>query len=506
MIKKTPYWMDTAQLQRFGRPKRDLKVDVVIVGGGITGVTAAYLLKQHGASVALLERDRFGAADTGHTTAHVTYVPDIRISELVKTFGRDHAQAVLDAGQAAMDQIRQIVETESIECELASVPAYLHAPLTRAKEDESARLKEDARLAAELGFDATYFESVPLVERPGIRFSNQAKFHPRKYIAGLLQRIAGNGCHVFEQTPADEMKDDPLRVMAGGHTIRCGHIFIATHVPLQGLAGTLSAALFQTKLAPYTTYAVGAKIERGVLSEASFWDTNDPYYYLRIDRRRGHDYAILGGADHKTGQTRQPREHYAKVERMLRRLIPSAEVDHCWSGQVIETNDGLPLIGETAPGQFVATGFSGNGMTFGTLGAMMARDAIAGRENPWRELFDVSRKKLRGGTWDYLRENKDYPYYYLKDRLAKAAATPLRSVKRGQGKILMLNGERVAAYRDEAGKLTVKSAICTHMGCLVRWNVADKTWDCPCHGSRFHATGEVIGGPAESALKDAKTK
>ena len=481
-----------------------MSVNVVVIGGGITGVTAAYLLKKSGATVVLIERDRFGGVDTSHTTAHLTYVTDLRISELVKNFGRNHAQATWDAGQAAMDQIRAIIEAEEIACEFALVPSYLHAPLVGTDNDEEERLKKDARIAAELGFDAAFIGKVPFIGAPGIRFANQAKFHPLKYLAALLGKIPGDGCHAFENTAAEEMSDNPLSVKAAGYKIRCEQIVIATHVPLQGLAGTLSAALFQTKLAPYTSYAVGAKIERSLVPEASFWDTAEPYNYLRIDRRRGHDYAILGGADNKTGQTRGPRQHYAQVEKMLRRLFPTGEVDHRWSGQVIETNDGLPLIGETAPGQFVATGFSGNGMTFGTLGAMMARDKIAGRPSPWRELFDVNRKKLRGGAWDYLRENKDYPYYYLKDRLATAHAGSLRSLKRGQGRIIVQDGAKVAAYRDDNGKLTLKSAVCTHMGCMVRWNEAEKTWDCPCHGSRFQATGEVMGGPAEIPLKNTE--
>ena len=213
-------------------------------------------------------------------------------------------------------------------------------------------------------------------------------------------------------------------VKANGHTIRCKFVVIATHVPLQGATGTVSAALFQTKLAAYSTYAVGAQIPKGSAPQASFWDTADPYFYLRIEHRKTHDYAILGGADHKTGQARDPERHYARVEKRLHQLLPKAKVDHRWSGQVIETNDGLPFIGETAPGQFVATGFSGNGMTFGTVGAMMAADAFAKRKNPWSQLFDVNRKKL-SGVWDYLVENKDYPFYMAKEWLAKPGASSL---------------------------------------------------------------------------------
>jgi Rieske Fe-S protein len=197
-------------------------------------------------------------------------------------------------------------------------------------------------------------------------------------------------------------------------------------------------------------------------------------------------------------------ERYKKLEEMLGRLIPTAKVDRRWTGQVIETNDGLPYIGETAERQFVATGFAGNGMTFGTLAAMMATDAILGQKNPWADLFSVNRKKVRGGTWDYITENVDYPYYMLRDWLKGAEADQPSQVKRGDGKILKIDGERVACSRDEDGKLHAVSAVCTHMGCLVHWNSTEHTWDCPCHGSRFEATGEVIGGPAEKPLEEVK--
>ena len=182
-------------------------------------------------------------------------------------------------------------------------------------------------------------------------------------------------------------------------------------------------------------------------------------------------------------------------------MFPSAEVKHRWSGQVIETNDGLPLIGETSDRQFVSTGYSGNGMTFGTLGAIMARDAALGRTNPWRALFDVSRKKIVSGAWDYVKENLDYPYYMIRDRLIAAEAKSLGSLKRGKGAILQVGGRRVAVYRDPRGKIRAVSPICTHLGCIVHWNAAETTWDCPCHGSRFEPTGRVIAGPAESPLE-----
>ena len=213
-MKTTPYWIDTAVLPKFPRLTQNIRVDVAVIGGGITGITAAYLLKQAGLTVALLERDGFAAAETGHTTAHLTYVTDLRLSELVKNFGRDHAQAAWDAGRAAIEQIHALSEAEEIACEFAWVPGYLHAPLAKAPADEESRLRKDARLAVELGFDAAFEEKVPFMGRAGIRFSNQAKFHPRKYLAGLLQTIPGKGCARFRADRGRRDSGEPLRVKA----------------------------------------------------------------------------------------------------------------------------------------------------------------------------------------------------------------------------------------------------------------------------------------------------
>jgi glycine/D-amino acid oxidase-like deaminating enzyme len=336
------------------------------------------------------------------------------LTELEQTFGREHARAVWDAGRAALWQIAGTVETLGIDCGFTWANGYLHAPVDGPGGADDAALRQEAALAADLGFDARFLDRVPVVGRPGVEFEGQALFHPRKYLAGLLASIPGGGSHVFENTDANEVSGDPLTVEANGHRIRCGYVVLATHTPLMGKTSLASAALFQTKLALYTSYAMGGRLPAGTAVEGAFWDTSDPYLYLRVERRDDHEYLILGGEDHKTGQADDPTACYERLERRFRTLFPGIDITHRWSGQVIETNDGLPFIGETADRQFAATGFAGNGMTFGTLAAMMARDAACGQENPWTDLFHPSRKTVRGGLWDYLRENKDYPYYMVR--------------------------------------------------------------------------------------------
>jgi glycine/D-amino acid oxidase-like deaminating enzyme/nitrite reductase/ring-hydroxylating ferredoxin subunit len=485
-------------MPRFPRVDRDLTVDVLVIGGGITGLTAAYLLNGAGASVALLERGRCAEVDTGHTSAHLAMVTDLRLTDLAKNFGRDHAQAVWDAGLAAMAQIDDIVRDEAIDCAFEWVPGYLHAPDGSTR--DRSQFEAEAAIAADLGFDADVVDDVPFVGGAGIRYDNQARFHPRQYLSGVARALAERGGRVFEHSAADEFSDEPLSVKSNGHTIKCGYVVLATHTPLVGNANIAGATLFQTKLALYSTYVVGGRVAKGTVPDALFWDTADPYHYLRIEPHRDYDFVIFGGEDHKTGQADDTNVCFDRLAKTLTALVPDIELTHRWSGQVIETPDGLPYIGETAERQLAATGFSGNGMTFGTLAGMMAADRMLGRGNPWTELFDTGRTKIRGGLWDYVRENKDYPYYLVRDRFAGSEGRSRRAVKRRSGKVLSIDGKHVAVYRDETGATTERSAVCTHMACLVDWNEAERTWDCPCHGSRFRPDGRVIAGPAESPL------
>lgn len=508
----TPYWSTKATLPKFAKLANNAEADVVVVGAGITGLTAAYLLAKEGKRVVVLDRGRCAEADTGHTSAHLTMVTDTRLSELEKRFGRTHAQAVWDAGLAAIATIDDIVREHAIDADFAWVDGYLHTPSadnasndpSNNASDDTKGLSADATLARELGFDVEYVESVPLLARPGIRIRDQARIHPRKYLAGVAKAIVALGGRIHEHSEVDEFCDDPVGVKVSGHTVTCQDIVIATHNPLVGLSGVAGAALFQTKLALYTSYVVAGRVACGSVPDALWWDTADPYHYIRVEPHRDYDLVIFGGQDHKTGQEHDTEARYRSLEAQLGAIVPEIELTHRWSGQVIETPDGLPYIGQSADHQYSATGYAGNGLTFGTLAGVMMTDAILGRSNPWAELLDPSRKALTRGLWDYLKENVDYPYYMIRDRFAGVDATSVRAVRRGHGMVIERKGQKVAAYRDPSGAVALRSAICTHMGCTVGWNSAERTWDCPCHGSRFKPTGEVISGPAETPLANVE--
>jgi glycine/D-amino acid oxidase-like deaminating enzyme/nitrite reductase/ring-hydroxylating ferredoxin subunit len=500
------YWTDNTPAPKFSALKEDIAVDVLVVGAGITGITAAYLLKRAGYTVALVERGRCVEGETAYTTAHLTAVTDLTLTDLVSTFGKDHARAVWDAGFAAIDTIDRLVFREQIKCQFEWVPGYLFHSSSDSSMSE-ADLQKEADLATELGFDAEFVQRVPLFNRPGVRFDNQAKIHPRKYLLALLRLVAGKGSYVFEGTNIEEIEGTPITATTSeGHRIHCLHVLLATHVPLQGKSGMLPATVLQSKITPYTSYVVAGWVKRGEVPEGLFWDTKDPYDYLRVDRRHDHDFVIFGGEDHKTGQVEQTTDCFARLESRLKQILPDISVTHRWSGQVIETNDGLPYIGETSAGQFVATGFAGNGTTFGTLSAMMFADHVAGVANPWKDLFDPGRTKIRGGTWDYIKENASYPYYLIRDRFAGVGGKRLREIQRGTGEVIEVDGQPAAVYRGLDSRISMRSAVCTHMGCYVHWNEGERTWDCPCHGSRFKTNGEVIAGPAESPLAEIQRK
>jgi glycine/D-amino acid oxidase-like deaminating enzyme/nitrite reductase/ring-hydroxylating ferredoxin subunit len=480
------------------------EVDVVVIGAGITGLTTAYLLKKSGKRVAVFDRERIGSGESGNTSAHLTCVTDERITALAKQFGEGGARVAWEAGTTAIDLIESNASEGRIACRFRRVPGYLCAPFfDDAKlREETEAIRADAELAARLGFPVTFADSGPLTGKPALAIADQAIFHPLEYIAGLALAIDGDGSFVREHCEVGDVIQDPLAVVVDGNNIACADIVVATHVPVVGIRNLVGATLFQTKLYPYSSYILGARLPAGSIAPGLYDDTTDPYFYLRVHEDADGLYAVFGGEDHKTGQQTDTEKCYARLEDALRRLLPEARVERRWSGQVIETSDGLPFIGEVADHQYAATGYAGNGLTFGTAAGMIIHDAIMGARNPWRELFDPRRKAASTSALrTMIEENVDYPLHYVADRLRQSKSLGIENVPRGEGRVVVADGKRVAVHRKDDGSVVKVSAVCTHMGCLVRWNNAERTWDCPCHGSRFTPDGLVLGGPAESPLE-----
>lgn len=486
-------WQAVTRMPTFPAPgDSDRHVDVAIVGGGITGVTAATLLKAAGKRVALLEAHRIASGVSGRTTAHITEIIDTRYYELAKSFGRDGARLAAQSSRAAIEQIATLVERFTIDCDFTRVPGYLFTEI----DDDVDEIRRELEAAHDAGLTAELAAvPLPVVIKAGIHFPNQAQFNPLAYLAALSQRIPGDGSEVFEQARVLAIDEgEPCRLhLESGATITSERVILATHVPL-------NRALMSPKLAQYRSYVVAGPTEQSV--PGLFWDTRDPYHYVRRYRVGDRYHWIVGGADHKTGKEPKSHDPFADLQHFAAR-IGLHEIEQRWSAQVVEPVDGLPFIGRNAASEhvYVATGFSGNGMTFGTLGAMILTDACLGRANPYADLYAATRIKVRGAVATFLGENIDFPMHLLSDRIRPPDARSLGDIAPREGKILRVNGERLAVYRDDAGRLHAVSPVCTHLGCHVKFNPAERTWDCPCHGSRFTPDGDILDGPALRPLK-----
>ena len=498
--KRSSLWISSTPPAPVAHPAldRDVRVDAAVIGAGVTGITAAYLLKKAGKTVALLERGRAALAETGHTTAHLTHVLDTRLTHLVRTFGEGNAKAAWDSSEVAIRQIETLVRREDIRCDFRRVPGYLFAP----DDKDVPLLEEEQRWATRFGYQATRTDpgSFPFRSRLALRFEGQARFQPRRYLLALLEKVPGDGSFVFENTGVKSVEHDGGQrvVTDNGRTVRCGHVVVAAHVPFN------NRYAIHVKQAAYRSYVIAARMPKGQLPDALYWDTLDPYHYVRLQPNGDHDLVILGGEDHKTGQVTDTDAAYRRLIDYLRdQLGPEATLVGHWSGQIMETIDGLPYIGANVDApetELVATGYAGNGMTYGTLAGMMLSDRVLGRETPWDRLYNPSRIKARG-LRDFIAENVDFPLHLVKDWLSGADARSPEDVRPGEGKIVRVGGKKVAVYREDNGELHGCSPVCPHMGCQVHWNNTERTWDCPCHGSRFLPTGEVLNGPAVSGLE-----
>ncbi len=495
-----PLWMDHVAMPSFPPQTSDVEVDVAIIGGGITGLTAAHLLTSQGTTVALVELHQIGGGETGHSTGHLTEVLDTRFQNLISRFGEESASLAVQANRQAIDFVEKLSSRLNIDCDFKRVPGFLFTETAKDVEfleNESVAAKR-LGIIHQLGAE----RHLPLAAVKAIRFDHQAQFHPSKYLNGLARELQAHckdhGSYVFENTRMLEIHDGkPCSVTTDRGQILAEKIIVAAHVP------SLNRFFLHTKLAAYRTYALALTLREGVLPEGIFWDTEEPYHYLRSEKAHGHEYLIVGGEDHKTGRDDHSELHFKKLEDYARARFDVEEIAYRWSGQIMEPVDGLPFIGANSLSKnvFVATGYSGNGLTLGTAAGILLVDLISERANPWANLFSATRVKPLAGLRTFISENVDYPVCMVEDRLTLTKENDVQNISENEGQIITMGGEKVAAYRDEHGLLHLNSPVCPHLGCHVHWNGAEKSWDCPCHGSRFSPQGELINGPAVEDLK-----
>jgi glycine/D-amino acid oxidase-like deaminating enzyme/nitrite reductase/ring-hydroxylating ferredoxin subunit len=493
----TSAWLATRPEPRsFPTLDRDARADVAVLGGGIVGITTALLLQEAGLDVVLLEADRLAHGVSGHTTAKVTSQHGLVYARLRARFGAEGARTYAEANQAALEWIADRVASDAIECDFRRRPAYAYVTSERSR----GKLEDEARAADEAGLPAWLAETVPLPFdlEAAVRFDNQAEFHAGRYLGALADRLAAAGARVFEHTRAVEVINDGDRVVkTPGGDVTAGHVVVATHYPF------LDRSLAFARVSPQRSYAILCRIA-GALPEGMFISGDSPSRSVRAVPLEGEELLLVGGEGHKPGTGGDTRVRYRRLEAFAREHWDVRSVDYRWSAQDNTTLDGVPYVGPLTPWDgrvLMATGFAKWGMTGGTAAAIILADRVQDKENAWAGLFDPSRLTLRASARRFLTENAQVGLRFVGDRLMKPGLRSLEELRPGEGDIVRHDGEKVAAFRDDDGTVTAVAPVCTHLGCQVNFNAAERSWDCPCHGSRFAVDGSVLHGPAVHRLE-----
>lgn len=496
-------WMDTPVAD--APPlDRDERADVVVVGAGLAGLSTAYELAKVGRSVVVLDAGPIGGGMTARTTGHISSDLDDYYHELIKMRGLDDARLCYRSFQAAVDRVGEIAREEGIDCDYRRLDGYLFV----APGDDPAILEREIDACHQVGFaGVAWADKAPV---PGVdtgralRFPDQARFHPLKYLAGLARCVSRDGGRLYADTRVvkfDEIGGEVVVTTEAGRKVRAAAAVVATNSPVN------DRVAIHTKQSPYRSYAVVARVPKGSVEDALYYDTLEAYHYVRLQPAGdgAHDHLIVGGEDHKTGHENDGEARFAALEAWTRAHFPPArEFTHRWSGQVMEPVDYVAYIGLNHGNEavYVATGDSGEGMTNSVVAGMLLRDLISGRENEWAGLYDPRRATLRAAA-EFMRENLDVAATF-RDYVTPGDARSVEELAPGQGAIVRRGLAKVAAYRDEAGALHLRSAVCTHAGCVVRWNALERVWDCPCHGSHFAVDGTPLQGPATAPLAEVE--
>ncbi|HVY58452.1 MAG TPA: FAD-dependent oxidoreductase [Xanthobacteraceae bacterium] len=495
------FWSSTVELEQPESLRQDDAADVVVIGAGIAGLSVAYELALEGVSVIVVDRGRIAGGMTARTTAHLASDSDDSYDELIRTRGLDDAEEFFASHAAAISRIEFIQQTEGIACDFARVNGYLFAP----PGSDAGILEREAEAAHRVGLATTWIERAPIEgvnTGRALCFPGQARFHPLKYAAGLVRGIRARNGRIFGNTPVTKIEEDGTRLaveLEGGAQIGAGAVVVATNSPINDRLAV------HPKQAPYRTYVVAGRVPHGSVTDALFWDTSDPYHYVRLQPDVDGDVLIVGGEDHKSGLAEDMPERLARLESWARDLFPSlGDISWRWSGQVMEPVDGAGFIGRN-PGSrnvYVVTGDSGQGMTHGAMAGMLLRDLILHRDTAWAHLYDPGRAVARAAM-EVVRENVDVAVNFAQ-YVTPGEVDSVDDLRRGQGAVVREGLGKLAAFRDDGGRLHVRSAVCTHMGCIVHWNPFERCWDCPCHGSQFAVDGSVLNGPATAPLDPAE--
>lgn len=489
-------WKSFSQETNFPTFTGKLEVDVAIIGGGMTGITSAQLLSRQGLKVAVFESGKIGESNTGNSTGNLYCTLDKVLSQLTNKYDHEVIKWVIRSRRDAIDLIEKNVQEFEIDCDFKRVPWHHYSAVPEADK----KIEDEFKIAQELGLDIlhTNLLETPYPARKAVLVKHQAQFNPLRYIQGLARAIQNDHCFIFENSKVESIQEEKdhsvLQTQKGNITAR--YVIHATHTP----KGFMSV---QALLGPYREYGIACKVRGKQHPEGIYWG----YYQeseivsTRFYERDGEKFLIVVGEPHKVGQG-DSHHHIKILENFAARHFDIEEITHRWGGQHYKPADFLPYIGPRHHGSktFIATGMSTDGLTYGTVAAMLMTDLIQGKETPYAGIYDPARFTPIKSAPKFLKENINVFGQYVKDYFLKKDHGPLAEIAPGEGKVLIHDGEKWAVYKNENDELQVCSAICTHLGCVVHWNNAETSWDCPCHGSRFATNGEVLEGPALKAL------
>jgi glycine/D-amino acid oxidase-like deaminating enzyme/nitrite reductase/ring-hydroxylating ferredoxin subunit len=490
------YWHETADCTATHYPPLagDIQVDVAILGGGITGLTAAAHLQRAGRQVAVLEADQIGSGTTGFTSGHLDATTDLPLPKMIFDFGQSAAAIVTTATREAIDQIEARCR-QWPECEFCRIPSFQFAEETAGLDG----LHQQCAAARKLGFNCWFTRHVPLPFplAGAVQIAGQGRFHSQRYLQHLAGEVQALGGCLFENTAAEPPQQGaPTTLEADGGRVTADAVIVATHSPYLGISE------FEFRVFPYQSYVIAARVDNH-LGDALYWDDAHPYHYIRVASVSEPDLVLIGGCDHKTGQPGDERERFSKLEDWAANHFSVRSIVHQWSAQLYDPADGLPHVGHV-PGMantYIATGFAGTGLTWGTVAGTLIARMIQGQRHPLEEILKPGRLSLMASARDVISENLDVMRRFIVDRFASTKQIDDEQVPPGQGRVGSRNGHLVAMYRDPDGALFRFSPVCTHAGCIVHWNEAEHTWDCPCHGGRFTAEGNRFCGPPSHDLQ-----
>jgi glycine/D-amino acid oxidase-like deaminating enzyme/nitrite reductase/ring-hydroxylating ferredoxin subunit len=493
------YWREAPELPSFPQLSEDTEAEVAIVGAGITGVTTAYLLAKEGVNVVLLDAGTILNGTTGYTTAKITSQHGAIYDQLLKHLGEEHAKAYYQANQDAAGFIRTIVEEHGISCELTPDNSYVYAASDRGVKT----LEKEWEAYQRLGIPGSFESELPLPLRvkAAIRMNGQAQFHPVRYLEGLVGYLIDKGAAIYEHTPIvdidTETENRPKIITKDGKTVSARHVVVASHFPFCDKIG-----MYYARMHAERSYVVAIETETNYPG-GMYINADEPRRSLRTAERNDQTLVLIGGESHKPGEKISTLQRYAELEAFGRSLFAIQSIPFRWSAQDLITLDRVPYVGQITgnhPNVFVATGFGKWGMTNGTAAAMLLRDLIMQRENPYKELFKPSRFHAGNDIKQFVVQNSGVAKTMVAGKLENADSSP-SELKLDEGGVVEVDGKRCGAYRDKDGNYHVVDTTCTHMGCELEWNDGERSWDCPCHGSRFSAQGNVIEGPAFTPLK-----